>query len=110
MYLRDFSTSSPTTQKAKRGRPFKPLEDPSLDDQSFKLRTEPLLQKIHEVLDKPENENMDFLTTWAKVGRRIVWDQKSRHKNIGHYKIFNRILSGEDVFQVRPLKMLLKVS
>ena len=38
------------------GRPPKPLEDPDLSDQAFKLRTDVILKEILIFLDKPENQ------------------------------------------------------
>ena len=42
--------------KGPGGRPPKPLEDPDLTDQAFKLRANVILNAILEFLDKPENK------------------------------------------------------
>ena len=49
---------SSAAKKSKRagGRPPKPLEDPDLTDQAFKIRTNAILKEILDFLDKPENK------------------------------------------------------
>ena len=47
---------SSAAKKSKGGRPPKPLEDPDLTDQAFKLRTNVILKEILDFLDKPENK------------------------------------------------------
>ena len=42
---------------------------------------------------------MDIGIFLAKLGRRICWNQDSRHYNPDSYKFFQRIVSGEDVFK-----------
>ena len=46
----------PASKKTRMGRPPKPLEDPDLTDQAFKIRTDPILKEILLFLDKPENQ------------------------------------------------------
>ena len=63
-------------KKAKPGP--KPRDISDLGTQAFNSRTNDLVDTILKLLDEKENQGMDFLTLWAKVGRRISWDSSSR--------------------------------
>ena len=49
-------SSAAKKSKGPGGRPPKPLEDPDLTDQAFKIRTDAILKAILEFLDQPENK------------------------------------------------------
>ena len=41
---------------------------------------------------------MDIGIFLAKLGRRVCWNLKSRHRSVENYQMFQRICHGEDVF------------
>ena len=57
-------------------------------------------QAILKFLDKEENQGMNILKFLAKLGRRITWNPDlPRYYSNHDYQIFQRILSGEDIFK-----------
>ena len=64
---------------AKKSKPGpKPRDMNDIGTQAFNSRTNELVDTILKLLDQKENQGMNFLTFWAKVGRRISWDSSSR--------------------------------